>query len=91
MEKPVARNRIAEKLNELGKNNKWLAELLDVSEQAVSYWTNNNRQPSWEHLYKIADAIPCDVRELMEANPKSPCRHIRFICEPPATGKKGKK
>ena len=61
-------NKIKAILAEEGKSNKELAELLDVSEQTVSRWCTNTRQPSIEMLYEIARVLKRDVRDFLVAN-----------------------
>ena len=58
-------NRIKAVLAEKAKSNKDLAESLNRSEQTVSRWCTNSRQPSVEDLFEIAKALNTDVRELL--------------------------
>jgi putative transcriptional regulator len=58
-------NRLKAILAEQGKSNKELAELLQLSEQTVSRWCTNSRQPSVEMLYEIARVIKIEVRDLL--------------------------
>jgi len=61
-------NRVKAVLADKGKSNKELAELLGLSEQTVSLWCTNTRQPSLEVLYDIAEVLDIDVRELLVPN-----------------------
>lgn len=61
-------NRIKAIIAEEGKSNKELAELLKVSEQTVSRWCTNSRQPSIEMLYEIARVLRRDVRDFLIPN-----------------------
>ena len=58
-------NRVKAVLAEKGISNKELAELLNLSEQTVSRWCTNTRQPSVEALYEIAEVLKINVRELL--------------------------
>lgn len=58
-------NKIKAIIAEEGKSNKELAELLHVSEQTVSRWCTNSRQPSIEMLYEIAKVLRRDVRDFL--------------------------
>jgi putative transcriptional regulator len=58
-------NRIKIVLIEKDKNNKWLAEKLDMSKAAVSQWCTNTNQPSIENLYRIAEALNVEVNDLL--------------------------
>ena len=58
-------NRLKAVLAEKGKSNKELAELLEMSEQTVSLWCTNTRQPSVENLFIIAKVLKINVRELL--------------------------
>ena len=55
-------------LAEKRRTNKWLAEVLDKDPATVSKWCTNNSQPSVELLYKIAEALDTDVKDLLRSN-----------------------
>lgn len=61
-------NRVKAVLADKGKSNKELAELLSLSEQTISLCCTNNRRPSLEALYNIAEVLDIDVRELLVPN-----------------------
>jgi putative transcriptional regulator len=63
-------NKIKAILAEEGKSNKELAEMLKVSEQTVSRWCTNSRQPTIEMLYKIAKVLKRDVRDFLVPSTK---------------------
>ena len=65
MTKKKIYNKIKAVLAEEGTSNKELADILNVSEQTVSRWCTNSRQPSIEMLYEIADALKRDVIDLL--------------------------
>ncbi len=71
-------NRISEILAAKGLSNIWLGEKLDVHVQSVSNWCVQKNQPSWKHLYSIADLLEIDVRELLVPNDKSPRKDFKF-------------
>jgi putative transcriptional regulator len=77
MEK-IAYNRLKAVLAEHDISNKMLAEVVGVSEDAVSAWGKQKYQPSWDHLYAIADYLEIDVRELLIPNKKSPRKDFKF-------------
>lgn len=58
-------NRIKEVLNEKGIKQVWLAQKLGKSYNMVNGYTANRRQPSLEVLYKIAELLQVDVKELL--------------------------
>ncbi|TCC94186.1 XRE family transcriptional regulator [Pedobacter frigiditerrae] len=58
-------NRLAEVLIEKDVYNREIAKLVNKSEQTVSRWTNNHRQPSVDDLNKIAEFLRVDIRELL--------------------------
>ena len=60
-------NRVKSILADEGKSNKELADMLNVSEQTVSRWCTNTRQPSIEMLYDIAKVLKRDVRDFLVA------------------------
>lgn len=58
-------NRIKAVLAEKGKTNLWLAAELEVNKTTVSKWCTNEVQPTMESLFRIADALDIDARELL--------------------------
>ena len=58
-------NRIAEVLIENNKKNMDLVKLFNVSESTVSRWVHNKQQPDIHKLYKIAEFLKIDIRELL--------------------------
>jgi transcriptional regulator with XRE-family HTH domain len=61
-------NRIKEVLDEKGIKQTWLAEKLDKSYNMVNSYVQNRRQPSLETLYKVAELLNVDVKELLISN-----------------------
>ena len=61
-------NRIKSVLAEKGKTNIWLSEKLGMNKATVSKWCTNDTQPTMENLFRIADALTIDVRELLVSN-----------------------
>lgn len=58
-------NRIKEVLDEKGITQKWLAEKLGKSYNMVNSYAQNRRQPSLEGLYKIAEILNIEAKELL--------------------------
>jgi transcriptional regulator with XRE-family HTH domain len=58
-------NRIKEVLEEKGRTQIWLAEQLDKSYNMVNAYAGNRRQPSIEILFRIADILEVEARELL--------------------------
>ena len=58
-------NRIKEVLEEKGIKQVWLSEKLGKSYNMINSYAQNRRQPSLEVLYKIADILTVDVKELI--------------------------
>ena len=58
-------NRIKAVLAEKNVLNYELAKKIKVSEQAVSAWCTNTKQPSISTLYEIAKVLKVDIRELL--------------------------
>jgi putative transcriptional regulator len=61
-------NRIKEVLDKHGKKQTWLAEQLGKSYNMVNSYARNRRQPSLEVLYKIAEILKVDVKDLIIGN-----------------------
>jgi transcriptional regulator with XRE-family HTH domain len=58
-------NRIKEVLEEKGIKQTWLAEKLGKSYNMVNSYVKNRQQPRLEVLYKIAEILDVDVKELL--------------------------
>ena len=58
---PIARLRI-----ERGLTQAQLAELVGVHKNIVYAWEGGNFNPRGENLLKIADALDCDAKELIQ-------------------------
>lgn len=58
-------NRIKEVLEIKGIKQIWLAEKLGKSYNMVNSYVQNRRQPSIEDLYKIAEILNINVKELL--------------------------
>ena len=57
-------NRLAEVLIEHGKGNADLIELFGVADATVSRWVHNKQQPDVHKLYRIAEYLKIDIRDL---------------------------
>ena len=58
-------NRIKEVLEEKGIKQIWLAEKLGKSYNMVNSYAKNRRQPSIEDLYKIAEILDIEAKDLL--------------------------
>jgi len=58
-------NRIKEILAKQGRTQKWLSKAINKSYPVVTNYCNNNKQPSIETLFEIANVLDIDVRELL--------------------------
>jgi len=58
-------NRIKEVLEKKGIKQIWLAEKLEKSYNMVNSYAQNRRQPSLEDLYKIAEILNVNPKELL--------------------------
>lgn len=61
-------NRIKEVLTEKDVKQTWLAEKLGKSYNMVNGYVQNRRQPRLDVLYKIANILDIDVKELIISN-----------------------
>ena len=64
-------NRIHQVLNEKSMKQIELAEALGVTKSSVSQWCSNTVQPPLSKLNEIADAIGCDVTDLIISKKKN--------------------
>lgn len=60
-------NRIKEILKEKGISQTWLAEKTDKSYPTINEYARNKRQPSLEDLFKIAEILSVDVKDLIQS------------------------
>ncbi len=58
-------NRIKIVLVEKNKTAKWLSEAMGKNACSVSRWCTNSAQPDLETLFRIAELLNVDVRELI--------------------------
>ena len=58
-------NRIKEVLKDKGIRQTWLAEKMGKSYPSINEYARNKRQPSLEDLYKIAEILNVEVKELL--------------------------
>ena len=58
-------NRIKAVLAEQRKTNMWLAERLEMSPNTVSKWCTNQMQPTIETLFRIANVLDVEARDLL--------------------------
>jgi len=63
-------NRIQEVLKTKGLKQVQLVEALGVAKSSVSQWCSNRIQPPLGKLNEIADAIGCDVTDLLVSKKK---------------------
>lgn len=61
-------NRIKEVLDAKGIKQTWLAEKLGKSFNMVNAYAQNRSQPSLEVLYKIAELLDVEAKELLVEN-----------------------
>jgi transcriptional regulator with XRE-family HTH domain len=58
-------NRIKEVLKHKGISQTWLAEKMDKSYPTINEYSRNKRQPSLEDLYKIAEILQVNAKDLL--------------------------
>ncbi|KYG83272.1 MULTISPECIES: helix-turn-helix domain-containing protein [Roseivirga] len=58
-------NKIKAVLREQGRTQAWLSDKIDKSYVVTTNYVNNKTQPSIHILYRIADVLDVDVRELL--------------------------
>ena len=64
-------NRIKLVLVEKKRTSKWLSEQMGVNPSTVSKWCTNTSQPDLETLFRIAEVLNVDVRELIHVEKKN--------------------
>lgn len=60
-------NRIKEVLKDKGISQTWLAKQTGKSYNTINEYARNVRQPSLEDLYKIADILNIEAKDLLKA------------------------
>ncbi len=58
-------NRIKEILKDKGISQTWLAEKMGKSYPTINEYARNKRQPSLEDLYKIAEILQVNAKDLL--------------------------
>jgi transcriptional regulator with XRE-family HTH domain len=61
-------NRIKEILDLKGIKQTWLSEKMEKSYNMINSYAQNRRQPSLMDLYKIAEILDVDIKELLVSN-----------------------
>jgi len=61
-------NRIKEVLKDKGISQTWLAEKIGKSYPTINEYARNKRQPSLEDLYKIAEILQVNAKDLLVDN-----------------------
>lgn len=64
-------NRIKVVLVEQNRTAKWLSEQIGKKTCSVSCWCTNTSQPDLETLFRIAEVLNVDVRELIHVEKKN--------------------
>ena len=64
-------NRIKLVLVEQNKTAKWLSEQIGKNVCSVSRWCTNSAQPDLDTLFRIAEILNVDVRELLYVEKKT--------------------
>jgi transcriptional regulator with XRE-family HTH domain len=67
-------NRLDEIFTKIKITNRVVAKYVNRSEGTVSRWRNNKRQPSLHELYKIAEFLREDIRNLLHESDWSKSR-----------------
>ena len=61
-------NRLKEVLKTKGISQTWLADQMDKSYTTINEYARNKRQPSLEDLYKIAEILQVNAKDLLVDN-----------------------
>lgn len=67
LKRTASMNRIKEVLEQKGIKQTWLAEQLGKSYNMVNAYVQNRQQPRLEDLYRIAEILGVDVKELLKS------------------------
>lgn len=58
-------NKVKQVLEATGRKQTFLADKMNMSYQQINEWCNNKRQPSLENLYRIAEILDVEVKDLL--------------------------
>ena len=73
-------NRIKEVLKDKGISQTWLAKKMDKSYPTINEYARNKRQPSLEDLYKIAEILQVNAKDLLvDSDPSTSLRVINKL------------
>jgi len=65
-----------------GRTQQWLAEQVDVTQTAVSYWLNDRRQPELAMAARLAEALDVEPGWLAFGSPAIKTTACRICGEP---------
>jgi len=71
-------NRLAEVFKEKDIYNRDIAQHLKKSEETISRWVNNHRQPSLNDLDKISEFLRVDIRDMLHPSDWSDSKAEEF-------------
>lgn len=72
-------NRLGKVLKEKKVSNRVVSKYLDKTEETISRWVNNHRQPSVEDLSRLAEFLHVDIRDLLVAREPDPAQEAPYI------------
>ena len=70
-------NRIKVVLVEQNRTAKWLSEQIGKNTCSVSHWCTNTSQPDLKTLFRIAEVLNVDVRELLYVEKKNNSTYLQ--------------
>jgi transcriptional regulator with XRE-family HTH domain len=71
-------NRIKEILKDKGISQTWLAEKMDKSYPTINEYARNKRQPSLDDLYKIAEILQVNAKDLLVDSDPSATLRVKY-------------
>lgn len=67
MAKTKVLHRIKEVLKEKNKSGYWLAQETEITYNSINRYVNNKTEPSLTALFRIAEALKCNPKELINS------------------------
>lgn len=58
--------RIRRLREQLGMTQKQLADALGLNQSAIALWESGKTVPTLQNLYRLADILGCDARDLLD-------------------------